>query len=783
MLDRYQRAQTLMQGFFTHNIVPNSTVYPVWIEGADCFWYEREIQVGEELSKWGKGYRLVDAQAVTNTPAFDHDMLATALAEAAGESVDKSHLPIKNVQMTMVPSATVVSEVAFTAFDRSWVFEPQSSAIKSTDVEVISKDRLISPDGKQVLFSRDYNLWVQDLATGQERALTRDGEEFYCYAVVGNGWGHNMGSGLQARWSPDSSQVFTVQRDTRRVKTLPVVEHVPKDGSVRPKVRHAKVAMQGDDNIPEYRLLAIDVESEKIQAANYRQIPIVRNSWGFFYSGLGWWGNDSRRAYFVELERDYKTIRVVEFDTHTGSTRVLFEETSSTHISTSLNIDDLPTFVSLPESNELIWFSERSGWAHCYLYDLESGELKNTITQGDWLVRDILSFDANRRELYLQTTGRVLDRDPYYRDLVRVNVDSGELVTLASGDYDLVTVPSIHPDQNTRFAVDLKRCGESTCGVSPRGDFSVITRSRVDSVPVSVLLNRSGEEILEIETADMSPLHMSVSKTWQWPEPVKLLAADGKTDIYGVVYRPSDFSPDRSYPVVSHVFNTAELTWVPKGSFTNGPVIGWPYMDAAALAELGFIVVQIDGRGTPFRSKAFYDESYGWSSSASNLEDHVTGIQQLAKRYPYMDLNRVGIYSVPGGPGIQGLLDYPDFYKVGACAITHDSRLFSYMWGDKFEGLAGPGPKYRHPEANVENLQGKLLLIHGMLDVSAPPAITFRLVEALQKANKDFDLLLLPNVPHAISSYMVRRAWDYLVTHLQGAEPPKEFNLSTALDV
>jgi hypothetical protein len=207
---------------------------------------------------------------------------------------------------------------------------------------------------------------------------------------------------------------------------------------------------------------------------------------------LGWWGNDSRRAYFVELERDYKTIRVVEFDTHTGSTRVLFEETSSTHISTSLNIDDLPTFVSLPESNELIWFSERSGWAHCYLYDLESGELKNTITQGDWLVRDILSFDANRRELYLQTTGRVLDRDPYYRDLVRVNVDSGELVTLASGDYDLVTVPSIHPDQNTRFAVDLKRCGESTCGVSPRGDFSVITRSRVDSVPVSVLLNRSG---------------------------------------------------------------------------------------------------------------------------------------------------------------------------------------------------------------------------------------------------------------------------------------------------
>ena len=280
----------------------------------------------------------------------------------------------------------------------------------------------------------------------------------------------------------------------------------------------------------------------------------------------------------------------------------------------------------------------------------------------------------------------------------------------------------------------------------------------------------------------MSTLYARVSKQWKFPEPVTLLAADGKTDLYGLLFRPSTFSPDKSYPIVSYGFNTPELPRVPKGSFSNGSACGRYYLEAAALAELGFIVVQIDARGTPYRSKAFQDESYGWAESAGNLDDHVSGIQQLAEQYPFMDLKRVGICSLGGGVGaVQGLLQYPEFFKVGVAGMLHDSRLMAApMWSDKYEGVQGPDFNYKYPEAYVENLKGKLLLIHGMLDFCTLPANVFRLVDALQKSNKDFDMLLLPSLGHGHSSYPVRRAWDYLVSHLQGITPPKEFNLTIA---
>ena len=259
-----------------------------------------------------------------------------------------------------------------------------------------------------------------------------------------------------------------------------------------------------------------------------------------------------------------------------------------------------------------------------------------------------------------------------------------------------------------------------------------------------------------------------------------MLAADGKTDIYGLIYRPSDFSPDHSYPVINETFNTPDMPWVPKGSFSNNLIYGKGYLEAAAWAELGFIVVQVDGRGASFRNKAFQDQSYGWIESGSHFDDHVAGIQQLAQRYPYMDLERVGLVSLMGGTGaVQGLLQYPDFYQVGANGMMHDSRLMSTsMWSDKYEGLAGPEPQYRYPEAYADKLQGKLLMVGGMSDYTCTPSNTFRMVEAFQKANKDFDLMLLPNLGHANSGYLTRRAWDYLVKHLLEIEPPQDFKLT-----
>ena len=783
---QYQRAKNLLQGLAPCNIVANSTIFPIWIKGTDCFWYERDINLYKNtdhpeapLKKWDREYRLVNAKTTTNTLAFDHEQLAKALAKTTDQAVDQHQLPIADVKLQL-NDAEQVEAIQFTAFDTFWAYSPLSGEISALPEQLNPDKTLLAPDGKSYLFVRDYNLWLQDLASGEERALTEDGEEHYCYAVVGNGWGvdmHILGPGLQARWSADSRQVFTVQRDCRQVKTVPIVEHVPQDGSIRPKWHAMKVALQGDEHIPEYRLVAIDINRGRLQAAHYPKVPIVRNSGGFFHSRLGWWNTDNRHAYFVDMVRGYQTVRVVELDTFTGNTRVLFEETSETHLNLMVNEDELPTIMPLPETNELIWFSERSGWAHLYLYDLTTGKLKNAITSGEWVVRNILSVDTERREVFLHTMGRTTDRDPYYRDIVRVNIDTGELTTVASSDDDYFAVSSHCFDMETMaLASDIN----DARAVSHSGDFVVAMRSRADQLPVALLLDRHGDDIMEIERGDTGALFARVSKHWQWPEPVKVQAADGCTDLYGLVWRPSDFCSEQSYPVISFGFNTPELPRVPKGSFTNSSSGGYYYSWGAALAELGFVVVQIDGTGTPFRGKAFQDTSYGWAESAGSIDDQVAGIKQLAERYSYMDMDRVGISTLGGGTGaVQGLLHYPEVFKVGVHGMLHDSRLMTApLWSDKYEGLTGPDSKHQYPEAYVENLQGKLLLVNGMLDFSTLPAQTFRLVEALQKANKDFDMIMLPNLGHGFSDYLIRRAWDYLVRHLLGEEPPAGFDLT-----
>ena len=784
---RYLRAQHLMQSDGNCSLVANATIFPVWLEDSSCFWYERAIHIEKNctgpdasLMPWDKEYRLVNAVATTNTLAFDHESLAQALADRVSEAVNPDQLPIDAVEMKLADAQTV-GHLEFTAFGKRWGYHVPVSELNELPSLRNFQKQLFSSDGSAYLFVRDYNLWVNDIASGEEKALTADGEEHHCYAVVGNGWGIDMGAGIQARWSADGKKVITVQRDSRQVLTVPIVEHVPQDGSLRPKLHNLKLAVQGDEHIPEYRLLAIDLESGRRQAAHYPGIPVARNSFGFFDSKLGWWSNDNRHAYFVDVARGYQQVSVVEWDTLTGNTRVLFQDTSDTRINLMVNDDEYPTIEPLPESDELIWFSERSGWAHLYLYDLKTGALKNAITSGNFVVRNILAVDHQQRELILHTMGRTPGRDPYYRDIVRVNIDTGEMVTLVSSDDDYFAASSHHFDMET-MTLASSRDIQNASACSRSGQFMVATRSRADRIPETVLFDRQGQEILLIERADISALHSRVSEHWQWPEPVSVKAADGTADLYGLIWRPSNFSAEKNYPVINFGFNTPELPRVPKGSFSNSSSGGYYYHWGAALAELGFIVVQIDGRGTPFRSKAFQDTSYGWAESAGSIDDQVAGIRQLAERYSYMDLERVGICSLGGGTGaVQGLLHYPEFFKVGVHGMLHDSRLMAApMWSDKYEGLTGPDPEQNYVETYADNLQGKLLLFNGMMDFCTLPANTFRLIEALQKSNKDFDLIMLPNLGHGYSDYLIRRAWDYFVTHLKGEEPPREFRLSSA---
>ena len=769
----YQEGSTLIENSMLAvkaplTIARNTTLLPVWIGDSDSFWYERQFETGRE-------YRLVDANKGSNELAFDHSVFAKSLASVSGEPVNAEHLPISSVKIREENKG-----MEFVAFDKRWLYEKNmvaeiitaSADTKKSVMGDLAASSLVSPDGKRAVFTRDYNLWLKDLSSGEERALTDDGEEFYDYAVGGSAWGFPMTYDIQARWSPDSSRLFSVQKDRRQVKEMPVMQYVPQDGAVRPQVDSYRIGHPGDEHVEEYRLFSIEVDSGRIQDVDYKRVPTTRNSAGFFEVDLGWWGKDSRLAYFIDVDRYYKYVRLVEFNTDTGKARILFEESSNTRVRFMLNGDALPNFVPLPETNELLWYSERSGWAHFYLYDLTTGELKNAVTQGDWVARDFVRFDEKRRELFITTSGRDKDRDPYFRDLVRVNIDTGEMMTIVEGDHEYITIT--HREVTALFG---GAGAISSNGVSPTGNFAVVTRSRIDEVPVSYLFDRDGQQLLELETADISGL----PQDWRWPEPVKIKADDGETDIYGAIYRPRNFSPEKSYPIIDHGFNVADMPFVPKGSFTNTASFGCMFYEPFALAELGFIVVQIDGRGLPYRSRDFMDEAYGSANASNNLADHVAGIKQLAERYPYMDSDRVGIITATGGAGgLQGLLHHPEFFKVGVQDTLPDSRLWgSTMWGDMFEG---PLPtSYTPLEELVSNMKGKLLLMHNMLDPSTPVAATFRVVHALQQAGKDFDLIVEPQPEfiRGLSPYQIRRAWDHMVRHLLGVEPPEEFKLTT----
>ena len=673
-------------------------------------------------------------------------------------------------------------QISFSAFNKDWTYNNEKQSC--IEVETYPSDWLLSPDGKKAVLIRNHNLWLRDLGNGEERQLTQDGERFYSYAKAPSAYGIVIKAGtVEARWSPDSRRVFTLQLDTREVRRFPIIEHIPQDGSLRPVVTdpERRVALPGDSYVDEYRFLAIDVETGRHQDAHFKRCSVFRNAVGFFTYGNGWWGEDSRHTYFIDIERGGDHVaRMVEFDTFTGATRVVIEEESpDTCFKINLNSHEPTLTRPLPDSRDLIWYSERSGWGHLYLYDLDTGKLKHPITEGEWLVLDVLHYDSKRRELLIQTADRVKGRNAYYRDICRVNVDTGKLTPILSTDHEYVVFdPMSEMAANLTISKDIFGAG----GVSPNGDYIVTTRSRSDDIPVSILVDREGNELLKLETADVSGLPYN----WQWPETVKLKAADGKTDIYGVVHRPSDFSPTKSYPVIDVSQNFGEGRHFPAGSFTNNSMAGYRYLVHSAYAELGFIVVTIFGRGTSSRYRSFSASPNPELPSSDNQHDRIAGIRQLAERYPYIDIARVGAGGgfMTNPVAVSGLLGHPDFYKVGVsdCALV-DMRTYPAFAGEGYAGLPATEDTRKPMHELAANLKGKLLLMHGMLDPVVPVAQTFRLVDALQAANKDFDMLILPKDGHALCSYATRRAWDYFVKYLLGIEPPEEFKLTSSLDI
>jgi dipeptidyl aminopeptidase/acylaminoacyl peptidase len=606
-----------------------------------------------------------------------------------------------------------------------------------------------SPDGRRQAFVRDWNLWVREVASGRETALTKDGVRDFGYATDNAGWARSDRPIL--RWSPDSKKIATFQQDQRRTGEMYLVDTVVG----HPALHAWKYPLPGDEAVTMISRVIIDVESGKmvrLQAPPDQHRSTLcddvacRGEWGDVQ-----WSADGSTIAFVSTARDHRREQMRVADAATGTIREVLEEKAETFFESG---NGGVNWRYLPASKEVIWFSERDNWGQLYLYDLPTGREKRAITRGEGNVTQVLRVDEQKRLVYFIAVGRESGRDPYFRQLYRAGMDGGnaQLLTPENGDHDVV--------------------------FSPSGRFFVDSYSTPDVPPVVQLRDADGKVVLAIEKADITKL---AAAGWQPPVPITVKARDGVTDLYGLMYKPTNLDPGKKYPIVNHIYPGPQTGSV--GARTFNPSRG----DAQALAELGFVVVELDGMGTPWRSKKFHEAYYG-NMGDNTLPDQVAGMKELAARYPWIDLDRAGIYGHSGGgyAAADGMFRYPDVFKVGISeAGNHDNRVYEDDWAEKWQGLLDSKPdgstNYDN-QANqliAKNLKGKLLLAHGTMDENVPPNNTLLVVDALIKANKDFDLLMLPNRGHGFGNegYMVRRRWDYFVRHLLGAEPPHEYEM------
>jgi dipeptidyl aminopeptidase/acylaminoacyl peptidase len=611
----------------------------------------------------------------------------------------------------------------------------------------------LSPDRKRAAFVRDWNLWMRDVATNREVQLTRDGVKDFGYATDNAGWTSSDRAILV--WSPDSKKIATFQQDQRNVGEMYLV----RTRVGHPELRAWKYPLVGDSIIPMIQRVIIDVTTETPRIVRLQMPPDQHRSTlcdhiacrGGEWADVEWYPDGSHLA-FVSTSRDHKHEVLRIADASTGAIRDVLEETVATQFESGLG---RVNWHVLPASNEVIWFSERDNWGQLYLYDLNTGKLKHQITSGEGNVAQVLRVDEKNRALYFQGVGKEKGRDPYFRHLYRIGFDGKGLALLTPEDAD------------------------HDVSVSPSGRFFVDTYSRPTVPQTSVLRDATGKVVLPLEKADVSRL---LATGWKPPVPITVKARDGKTDIYGLMFTPTTLDSTRKYPIINHIYPGPQTGSVGGRSFS--PARG----DAQALAELGFVVVEIDGMGTPWRSKAFHDFYYG-NMGDNTLPDQIAGMKELAQRYKWIDLDRAGIYGHSGGgfATADAMFRYPDFFKVGISESgNHDNRLYEDDWGERYQGLErrtadGKSNYDDHANQNLaKNLKGKLLLAHGTMDNNVPPDNTLLVVDALIKANKDFDLLMLPNQAHGYadeSNYMTRRRWDYFVKNLLGLEPPKEYEL------
>jgi len=616
------------------------------------------------------------------------------------------------------------------------------------------ENSVLSPDGRTAAFIRDYNLWAKDLGSGRETQLTTGGTREFGYATNNAGWTH--GDDPVLTWSPDGKRIATFQHDGRGVPDMYLVS----TNVGAPRLESWKYPLPGDSVIFRIHRVVVNVaDAARPRVVRFQMPPDQHRSTvtdhvqcgGGSVCDLQWFPDGSKVA-FVSSSRDHKTAWMRVADARTGEVRTLFEERSQTQVGDASFTENL--WRILPATNELIWWSQREGWTRLYLYDLNTGRLKNAITAGDGNVMDIVRVDERARTLYFTAQGMEAGRDPYFQQLYRIGLDGRGKTLLTPED------------------------AHHTVSMSPDGRFIVDTYSTPDTPPVSVLRDMSGRVVRPLERADISRL---VATGWRPPTRIRMKARDGQTDIHGLMFTPAALDSTRKYPIVNYIYPGPQVGSVGPRSFIASRG------DHQALAELGFVVVAIDGMGTPGRSKAFADAYYGRMID-NTLPDQIAGMRELARRYRFIDIDRAGIWGHSGGgyATAAAMFRHPEFFKVGISESgNHENRNYEDDWGERYQGLlvrTGTTDNYANEatQTHAANLRGKLMLAHGGMDDNVPPYNTYLVVDALVKANKDFDLLIFPNARHgygADSSYMMRRRWDYFVRNLMGAEPPREYQM------
>jgi dipeptidyl aminopeptidase/acylaminoacyl peptidase len=783
----------------------DTRVRPQWIEGSEAFWYEYETADGSR-------YWIVRPDEGTQREIFDRERLAAELTRITRDPWDAKHLPIEKIRF--IDDTTLQFDVTSSQDEED---EPQSEVEEDTekqDTEEAEGDEPpkkkvfhfeydlttntlreladyeepdnhpnwanVSPDGETVVFARNYDLWMMsgdeyqkilDARRGkdgdeadeaaedvdvEETQLTEDGEQYYSYAANNSGRGQTNKEKEEEKderkpvdivWSNDSERFALVRSDQREVGKLWVIHGV---GNDRPELETYKYDMPGEEDVTQNEIWIYDLaDREKVQVADSAwadQSMSIMEERQFRYPASTeperdlWLSDTSDELWFMRQSRDRKRADLMVADAETGEIlRTVVEERFNTYFHT-----ERP---ELLPNGDVLWLSERDGWQHIYRYSPD-GTLKNRLTEGAWHVDGIESIDAEEGVVYFTANGREDGEDPYYDHLYRVRLDGSDLQLVTPGDAD----HSVSMSESGRFVVD--------------------NHSRVDTVPASVLRNAEGDVVAELQTADLSGLEEA---GWSAPERFSLKAADGVTDLYGVMYKPFDFDPDKKYPIVTYVYPGPQTEAVPK-SFTTGG-------DEAALAQFGFIVAVMGHRGGhPDRSRWYHTYGYGNLRDYA-LQDKKVALERLAARHGFIDIDRVGIYGHSGGGFMTtaALLQYPDFFKVGvASSGNHENDVYNRWWSETHHGVeevvsdSGTVSFEYDIDTNSElagNLKGHLLLTTGTIDNNVHPANTYRMAQALIKAGKRFDLFVFPGQQHGYGDMRDYWFWlraEYFVEHLLG---------------